>query len=53
MNSTIENKTKSVEDNIDSISKTTKNLNKQLDKFSKSEKNQIIKLKQLKFILTL
>ena len=47
MNSTIENKTKSVEDNIDSISKTTKNLNKQLDKFSKSEKKLDNKIKTI------
>lgn len=45
MNSTIENKTKSVVDNIDSLSKTTKNLNKQLDKFSKSEKKLDNKIK--------
>ena len=45
--STIENKTKSVEDNIDSISKTTKNLNKQLDKFSKSEKKLDNKIKTI------
>ena len=47
MNSTIENKTKSVEDNIDSLSKKTKNLSNQLDKFSKSEKNLDNKIKAI------
>ena len=47
MNSTIENKTKSVEDNIDSLSKKTKNLNNQLEKFSKSEKNLDNKIKAI------